>query len=68
MPIRNKEHIKYKAIGNVSQEYNEKFVNALLKYNKCAEITLSMVLFPVIIEKCKKILLEFFIPMAWSWG
>lgn len=64
MPIRNKEHIKYKAIGNVSQECNEKFVNTLLKYNKCAEITLSMVLFPVIIEKCKKILLEFFIQMA----
>lgn len=50
---RDNDHIDWDAIPNIPQEYNDKLMEALLKYNKCAELNLSVLLGSAP-EECKK--------------
>lgn len=49
---RDEAHKDYDAILNIPEELNEKLVQALLEYNKCAELNLSVMLTRP--EKCCK--------------
>ena len=49
---RDENHKDYDAILNIPEELNEKLVRELLKYNKCAELNLAVLL--NLPEKCCK--------------
>lgn len=51
---RDANHIDYGAISNIPQHYNDKLCQALLKYNKPAELNLSILCSRRIPEECRK--------------
>ena len=51
---RDNDHKDYDAILCIPQEYNDKLLEALLKYNKCAELNLAVMLSASAPEKVRK--------------
>ena len=51
---RDEEHIDYEAITNIPQYYNDQLMEALLAYNKPAELNLSVLCSFKIPEECRK--------------
>ena len=51
---RDREHIDEEAILHIPEDLNRKLMEALLKYNKCAELNLSVLNAPSHPEACRK--------------
>jgi histidinol phosphatase-like PHP family hydrolase len=51
---RDVDHIDYGAISNIPQHYNDKLCQALLKYNKPAELNLAVICSFRLPEECRK--------------